>query len=97
LKEVLLMDDSIIMLQDENGNMIEFEAIDCFEFNDKTYFALLEVMPEGQESDEVVMMRVEFGETEEDTTLVTIDSEDELMAAFNEFVRRDDEMSEDAE
>ncbi len=91
------MDDSIIMLQDENGNMIEFEAIDCFEFNDKTYFALLEVMPEGQETDEVVMMRVEFGETEEDTTLVTIDSEEELEAAFNEFVRRDDEMAQNFE
>lgn len=88
------MEDSIIMLQDENGNMIEFEAIDCFEFEGKTYFALLEVMPEGQETDEVVMMRVEFGETEEDTTLVTIDSEEELEAAFNEFVRRDDEMSQ---
>ena len=31
------MEDSIIMLQDENGNMIEFEAIDCFEFEGKTY------------------------------------------------------------
>ena len=31
------MDDSIIMLQDENGNMIEFEAIDCFEFNHVSY------------------------------------------------------------
>ena len=87
------MEDSIIMLQDESGNMIEFEAIDCFEFEGNTYFALLEVMPEGQETDEVVMMRVEFGETEEDTALVTIDSEEELEAAFNEFVRRDDKMA----
>ena len=87
------MEDNIIMLEDADGNMIEFEAIDCFEFNDNTYFALLEVMPEGEETDEVVMMRVEFGETEEDTALVTIDNDEELEAAFNEFVRRDSEAS----
>ena len=85
------MEDNIIMLQDDDGNMIEFEAIDCFEFNENTYFALLEVMPEGEETDEVVIMRVEFGETEEDTTLVTIESDEELEAAFNEFLRRDEE------
>lgn len=91
------MEDSIIMLQDENGNMIEFEAIDCFEFNGSTYFALLEVMPEGEETDEVVMMRVEFGETEEDTTLVTIESEEEIEAAFSEFIRREDERYDESE
>lgn len=85
------MEDNIIMLEDENGNTVEFETIDVFEFNDETYFALLEVMPEGEETDEVLIMKVDFGETEEDMTLVTVEDEDEIEAAFAEFIRRDSE------
>lgn len=85
------MDENIIMLEDENGNTIEFEAIDVYEFNDETYFALLEVMPEGEETDEVLIMKVVTGETEEDMSLVNVEDEDELEAAFNEFLRRDEE------
>lgn len=85
------MDENIIMLEDENGNTIEFEAIDVYEFNDETYFALLEIMPEGEETDEVLIMKVETGETDEDMSLVNVEDEDELEAAFNEFLRRDAE------
>ncbi len=85
------MDENIIMLEDENGNTIEFEAIDVYEFNDETYFALLEVMPEGEETDEVLIMKVVTGETDEDMSLVNVEDEDELEAAFNEFLRRDEE------
>ena len=42
------MEENIIMLEDENGQQIEFAAIDVFELNDETYFALLEVMPTGR-------------------------------------------------
>ena len=87
------MNDNIIMLEDENGNTVEFEAIDVFEFNRKTYFALLEVLPEEEETDEVLLMRVE-GTTEEDMELVNIEDETELEAVFNEFLRRDEEMAE---
>ena len=44
------MENNIIMLEDEHGCMIEFETIDVFEFEGVTYFALLEVLPEGQEN-----------------------------------------------
>jgi len=53
------MENNIIMLEDEHGCMIEFETIDVFEFEGVTYFALLEVLPEGQENDEVLIMQVE--------------------------------------
>ena len=78
------MEDNIIMLEDENGNTVEFETIDVFEFNGETYFALLEVMPEGEETDEVLIMKVERGETDEDMSLVTVEDEDEIQAAFEE-------------
>ena len=72
------MENNIIMLEDEHGCMIEFETIDVFEFEGVTYFALLEVLPEGQENDEVLVM---------------VEDEARLEAAFNEFLRRDEEMA----
>ena len=89
------MEENIIMLEDESGNTIEFETIDVFEFNDETYFALLEIMPEGEETDEVLLMKVAIGETEEDMELVTVEDEDELQAAFEEFLRRDEEAAQE--
>ena len=84
------MEDNILILEDENGNPVEFMVIDVYEFNDATYFAMVEVI-EGsiEESDEVVIMRVE-GEGD-DAELVMVEDEAELQAAFDEFVRRDQE------
>jgi hypothetical protein len=84
------MEDNILILEDENGNPVEFMVIDVYEFNDATYFAMVEVI-EGsiEESDEVVIMRVE-GEGD-DAELVMVEDEAELEAAFDEFVRRDQE------
>ena len=82
------MEDNILILEDENGNPVEFMVIDVYEFNGATYFAMVEVI-EGsiEESDEVVIMRVE-GEGD-DAELVMVEDEAELEAAFDEFVRRD--------
>lgn len=84
------MEDNILILEDENGNPVEFMVIDVYEFNNATYFAMVEVI-EGsiEESDEVVIMRVE-GEGD-DAELVMVEDEAELEAAFDEFVRRDQE------
>ena len=84
------MEDNILILEDENGNPCEFMVIDVYEYNDATYFAMVEVI-EGsiEESDEVVIMRVD-GEGD-DAELVMVEDEAELEAAFDEFVRRDQE------
>ena len=88
------MEDNILILEDEQGNPAEFMVYDVYEFNGNTYFALIEVIEgSAEESDEVVIMRVE-GEGD-DAELVAIDDEDELEAAFGEFVRRDDEFAEE--
>lgn len=88
------MENNIIMLEDEHGCMIEFETIDVFEFNGATYFALLEVMPEGQETDEVLIMKVDGDVESEEAELIMVDDESELETAFNEFLRRDEEATE---
>lgn len=84
------MEDNIIILEDDQGNQVEFAAIDVFELNDNTYFALLEIM-DNEESDEVLIMKVSGIDTE-DPELVMVEDEDELQAAFEEFLKRDEEM-----
>ena len=88
------MEENIIMLEDEEGNQIEFEAIDVYELNGNTYFALLEVLPEGEENDEVLIMKVDDTD-DENPELVTVTEEAELEEAFNEFLRREEEYSEE--
>ena len=88
------MDDNIIILEDDNGNQIEFAVIDVYELNSNTYFARVEVVEAcEEESDEVLIMKVDDVESE-DEQLITVDDEDELQAAFNEFLRRDEEQAE---
>lgn len=88
------MDDNIIIFEDDNGNQIEFAVIDVYELNSNTYFAMVEVVEAGEEeSDEVLIMKVDDVESE-DAQLITVDDEDELQAAFNEFLRRDEEQAE---
>ena len=85
------MDENILILEDEQGNPVEFMVIDVYEFNGATYFAMVEVIEgSADESDEVVIMRVE-GEGD-DAELVMVEDENELQAAFDEFVRRDEEL-----
>ena len=85
------MEKNIIILEDENGCSIEFEPIDVFEMDGVTYFALLEVMPEGEENDEVLIMQVEGDIESEEAELVMVEDEEVLQKAFDEFCRRDEE------
>lgn len=89
------MENNIIMLEDEHGCQIEFETIDVFEFEGAWYFALLEVLGEGEENDEVLIMKVEGDIDSEEAELVMVEDEKQLERAFNEFLRRDEEMSEE--
>lgn len=86
------MEDNILILEDDNGNNCQFMVIDVYEFNGSTYFAMVEVI-EGsdEEPDEVVIMKVSGDLEGDDAELVMIEDEAELEAAFNEFVRRDQE------
>lgn len=84
------MEDNIIVLEDDQGNQIEFATIDVFELNGETYFALLEVMDEGEETDEVLIMKVDNVDSD-DPELIMVEDEKELETAFEEFLRRDEE------
>jgi len=88
-------DDNIVVLVDENGENVEFELLDTIEMNGKEYVVLLPI-EEGNddgEADEVIILRVEAGDDDEDT-FITIDDEDELNEVFEEFQDRMEEMDD---
>ncbi len=90
------MEDNILILEDDKGNPCEFMVIDVYEFNNSTYFAMVEVIEgSADESDEVVIMKVSGDIDGDDAELVMIEDEAELEAAFEEFVRRDQEQAEE--
>ncbi len=85
-----------ITLYDENDNPLEYELIDLFELNDNVYGAFAPLMTEDNAADEeveVVMLKV----IEKDDTeyFSEIESEKEEEEAFNELIRRQDEIDED--
>lgn len=88
------MEENIIMLEDEQGNQIEFEVIDVYEFMGNTYFAMLEKLDEGEENDEVLIMKVDDTD-DENPELIMVEDEKELKEAFEEFVRREEEAFEE--
>ena len=73
--------DNKIILNDEDGNEVEFEYLDAVEMDGKEYIVLLPV--EEQENGEVVIFRVE-GEGENET-YVGLDDEEEAEKVFNLF------------
>ena len=47
---------SILTLTDENGNDVNFEYLDCIEYQGKEYLVL---MPEDEEANELIILEVE--------------------------------------
>ena len=75
-------ESSIIMLTDENGNDVEFEYLDCIEYEGKEYLVL---MPE--DSNEIVILEVQPVD-EENENYVAVESEDILDAVYDIFKQR---------
>ena len=73
--------DNIVVLNDEDGNEVEFEFLDVVELDSKEYVILLPV--EEIENGEVVIFRIE-GEGE-DETYFGLDDEEEAERVFQAF------------
>lgn len=85
-----------ITLYDENDNPCEYELIDLFELNDNVYGAFAPLMTEenaNEEEVEVVMLKVL--EKDDQEFFSEIESEEEEAAAFNELVRRQEELDKE--
>ena len=78
--------DNIIVLNDENGNEVEFEFLDLIEYDSEEYVVLLPVLEDGEEDDgEVVILKVEETESEDEESYVSVDDEEVLTAVFEIF------------
>ena len=73
--------DNKIILNDEEGNEIEFEFLDVVEVDDNEYVVLLPV--EEADKGEVVIFRIEG--TEEEESYVSLDNEEEAEKVFQAF------------
>ena len=79
--------DNVIVLTDDEGNDVEFEWLDTLEMNDNTYVV---VVPTDEESDEVVILKMEVEDDEE--TFIGLEDEDEINEVFEEFKSRNKEI-----
>ena len=83
--EELLQEEesSIIVLTDENGEDVEFEYLDCIEYQETEYMVL---MPADEDSNEIVILRIEPVDEENENYLAVEDEAtlDTVYAIFKE-------------
>lgn len=79
--------DNVIVLNDEDGNEVNFEFLDLIEFEGEEYVVLLPMSDEGEEDEgEVVILKVEdTDEDSEEESYVSVDDEDTLNKVFEIF------------
>lgn len=79
--------DNIVVLNDEDGNEVQFEFLDLVELDSEEYVVLLPVVEEGEEdTGEVVILKVEDSEEDsEEETYVSVEDEEVLNKVFEMF------------
>ena len=81
-----LEESNIIVLNDDEGNEVKFEFLDLIKYEEEDYVVLLPVPVEGEEEDnEVVILKLEATESEDEESYVSIDDEETLTAVFEIF------------
>ena len=77
--------DNIIILNDEEGNEVQFEFLDLIEYDGEEYVVLLPMEENEDESGEVVILKVEDTESEDEESYVSVDDEETLNKVFEIF------------
>ena len=77
-------ESSIISLTDENGNEVEFEYLDCIEYEGKEYLVLI---PNEEDAEEIVILEVQPVD-EETENYVSVENEEVLNTVFEMFKER---------
>lgn len=76
--------DNIIILNDEDGNEVQFEFLDLIELDGEEYVVLLPT-EDDEEEGEVVILKVEDTDSEEEESYVSVDDQDVLNKVFEIF------------
>ena len=80
------LDDNIVVLNDEEGNEVQFEFLDLVELDDEEYVVLLPVTEEEEEEGEVVILKLEdTDEDSEEESYVGVEDEEILNKVFEIF------------
>ena len=83
--EILMEEEeSILTLTDENGDEIQFEYMDCIQYEGKEYLIL---MPVDEESNEIVILEIQPVD-EENENYVAVEDEAILDAVYGIFKER---------
>lgn len=79
--------DNIVVLNDEEGNEVQFEFLDLVELDNEEYVVLLPVTDEGEEDEgEVVILKLEDTEDDSDEeSYVGVEDEEILNKVFEIF------------
>lgn len=79
--------DNIIILNDEDGNEVQFEFLDLIELDGEEYVVLLPTEGEGEEDEdgEVVILKVEDTDSEDEESYVSVDDQEVLNKVFEIF------------
>ena len=77
-------ESSVIVLTDENGNDVEFEYLDCIEYQGKEYLVLI---PNEEDAEEIVILEIEPVD-EETENYIAVENEDTLNAVYEIFKER---------
>ena len=81
--------DNILVLNDENGEEVEFEFLDLIEYEGEEYVVLLPVEEEEtEEPGEVVILKLEDTESEDEESYVSVDDEEVLNKVFEIFKQK---------
>lgn len=78
--------NNIVILNDEDGNEVEFEFLDLIELDGEEYVVLLPTEEDDSEEDgEVVILKLEKTESEDEESYVTVEDEVVLNKVFEIF------------
>ena len=93
--EILLDEEevSILTLTDENGQDVNFEYLDCLEYEGKEYLIL---SPEGDEEGEIIILEIQPVD-EENENYLAVEDEETLNAVFAIFKEKFKDVLEFAE
>ena len=77
--------DNLIVLNDEEGNEVNFEFLDLIELDGEEYVILLPTEEEEEDAGEVVILQVEDTDSEEEESYVSVEDEEILNKVFEIF------------
>ena len=70
--------DNIIVLNDEDGNEVEFEFLDLIEYDGESYVVLLPNDDDEEEAGEVLILKLEDNDSEDEESYVSVEDEEIL-------------------